>query len=89
MRRASPKHKPDKSLGFPAGTKLIPQLFLLHNTTPRPLRANVSFDWLSENTTGKSVATTENLRPYETKVINVASLQTAGVIPQEATLLVV
>lgn len=74
---------PDPALGFPVDTKLIPRIFL-HNTTSHVLQASLKFNWRSENSTGTAPGPVIRLLPYETRLLDVASLQNGRVIPIEA-----
>ena len=74
---------PDPALAFPAGTALHPQLFT-RNTTGKPVNAAVRFNWRTAGTTGAAPGPALHLNPYETRLVDVAALQSAGVLPKEA-----
>lgn len=74
---------PDPALAFPRGTTLHPQLFI-RNTTSKPVGATLRFNWRSANATGKAAGPALQLAPYQTQQVDVAALQSAGVIPSQA-----
>ncbi len=74
---------PDPALAFPPSTALRPQLFI-RNTTGKPLDAALQFNWRDEKQTGKATGPALRLNPYETRVVDVAALQNAGVLPKQA-----
>jgi hypothetical protein len=74
---------PDPALAFPEGTVLQPQLFI-RNTTNKPFTAAVRFHWRSDATTGNAQGPSLQLRPYETRRIDVAALQAANMLPKDA-----
>jgi hypothetical protein len=74
---------PDPALAFPEGTLLHPELFV-RNTLGKTVNANLRFNWRAENTTGTATGPSFRLGPYETRPIDVAELQRASVIPDEA-----
>ena len=74
---------PDPALAFPSGTTLRPQLFI-RNTTPKPVDAALRFNWRTASATGKAAGPQLHLLPYETRLINVATLQDGTVLPKQA-----
>jgi hypothetical protein len=74
---------PDPALAFPPGTTLHPQLFI-RNTTPRPATVSLRFNWRSASATGKAAGPTLQLAPYQTQRVDVAAIQSAGMLPSQA-----
>jgi len=74
---------PDPAVAFPKGTTLQPQLFV-RNTLGTPVDVALRFSWRSASATGKSAGPAFRLGPYETRRIDVATLQAANTIPKEA-----
>jgi hypothetical protein len=74
---------PDPALAFPVGTTLRPQIFV-RNTAAKPINASLLFNWRSEATTGKAKGPVLRLNPFETRRIDVAALQDATTLPQDA-----
>lgn len=74
---------PDPALAFPVGTVLQPQLFI-RNTTAKSIDASLTFNWRSDAATGKASGPALHLLPYETRRIDVASLQDGKTLPQNA-----
>jgi hypothetical protein len=74
---------PDPVLGFPADTQLQPVIFL-RNASAQPYVARMHFNWRSESGSGKTRPISFSLKPYETHLIDVASLQGQNVLPAEA-----
>lgn len=74
---------PDPFLAFPAGTVLQPQL-LVRNTTSKPLKASLRFNWRTGTATGKIAIPELILAPNETRRIDVQALQDAGTISAAA-----
>jgi len=75
--------QPDPALAFPQGTTLQPQLFI-RNTTNKSLSAALRFNWRGDTTTGKVQGPTLQLRPNETRRIDIASLQDGKILPKDA-----
>ena len=75
--------QPDPALGFPAGTRLQPQLFV-RNTTAKSLNVGLRFNWRGDVTTGKASGPSVQLAPYETRRFDIASLQDGKVLPADA-----
>jgi hypothetical protein len=75
---------PDPALAFPEGTILQPQLFV-RNTLAKPADVSLRFNWRNASATGKAAGLSFGLGPYETRRIDVAALQGAKVLPQDAT----
>jgi hypothetical protein len=74
---------PDPAMAFPEGTALEPQLFV-RNTTGKPQSASLRFNWKGDTTTGKSQGPSLQLRPYETRRVDVAALQDGAILPKDA-----
>lgn len=74
---------PDPALEFPAGTVLQPTL-LIRNTTSAPANASLSFEWKNSMATGSAVGPALHLSPHQTQEVDVASLQSNGVLPIDA-----
>jgi hypothetical protein len=74
---------PDPALAFPAGTTLHPQLFI-RNTTAKPTDVALRFNWRTASATGPAPGPALHLSPYETRLIDVTTLQGAGTLPKEA-----
>jgi hypothetical protein len=74
---------PDPALAFAPGTTLHPQLFI-RNTTGKPADATLRFNWRTASTAGPAAGPALHLNPYETRLVDVAALQTAGTLPKEA-----
>ena len=74
---------PDPALAFPPGTTLRPQLFI-RNSTSKPVDAALRFNWRADGASGKAAGPALHLNPYETRRIDVAALQSNGVLPTQA-----
>ena len=74
---------PDPALAFPVGTTLHPQLFV-RNTTGKPVKSSLVFNWRDDTVTGKSSPFPLQLNPFETRRIDVAALQNGKTLPQDA-----
>ena len=74
---------PDPALAFPAGTTLHPQLFI-RNTTAKPTDVALRFNWRTASATRPAPGPALHLSPYETRLIDVTTLQGAGTLPKEA-----
>jgi hypothetical protein len=74
---------PDAALAFAPGTTLHPQLFI-RNTTGKPADASLRFYWRTASTAGPAAGPVLHLTPYETRLVDVATLQSAGTLPKEA-----
>jgi len=74
---------PDPALNFPAGTVLLPQIFV-RNATGRKVAANLRFVWRNENSIGNAIGPKLTLNPFETRRIDVSALQSSGVLPTNA-----
>jgi hypothetical protein len=77
-----PLTNPDPALALPAGTTLKPAIFL-RNASANAYKAQLTFHWRSDTTTGKST-TSIALQPYVTTLVDVAALQANGTIPASA-----
>jgi hypothetical protein len=76
--------EPDPSLGFPEGTTLQPQVFV-RNTTGRPVTATLRFNWRTQGgATGKVPGPTLRLAPFETRRIEIATLQEGNTLFKQA-----
>ncbi len=75
---------PDPALQLPAQAVLNPRLYL-HNTTNRPVQAQLSFHWRSAQSgaqlDGRVPLPTLTLAPLETRVVDVKQLQDTGTLP--------
>jgi hypothetical protein len=76
--------EPDPALGFPAGTRLQPQI-IVRNSASKPVTASLRFNWRTLTSTGQTTGPTLQLAPLETQRIEVAALQESGKIPKDAT----
>jgi hypothetical protein len=74
---------PDPALAFPLGTSLHPQLFI-RNTMAKPVNAALRFNWRAGSASGKAAGPALHLNPYETRRIDVAALQSSGLLPTQA-----
>ena len=74
---------PDPALAFAPGTTLHPQLFI-RNITGKVADASLRFYWRMASTAGPAAGPPLHLNPYETRLVDVAALQSAGVLPKEA-----
>jgi hypothetical protein len=74
---------PDPALAFPTGTTLHPQLFI-RNTTGKPADVALRFNWRTASATGPAPGPALHLNPYETRLIDVSTLQGPGALPKEA-----
>jgi len=74
---------PDPALAFPPNTTLLPQLFI-RNTTPKPIDATLRFNWRAAAATGKAPGPMVHLFPYETRRVDIATLQNGAILPKEA-----
>jgi hypothetical protein len=74
---------PDPALAFPPSTKLHPQVFI-RNTTGKPGDATLRFNWRSAGGTGNVAGPSVRLNPFETRRVDVAALQSEGLIPKDA-----
>ena len=74
---------PDPALAFPGGTQLHPILFI-RNTTSKTVSAALRFNWRAGDATGKAAGPALRLVPYQTQQVDVAALQKAGTIPENA-----
>jgi len=74
---------PDPALNFPTGTQLKPRIFI-RNTTGTVATVRLQFHWRKADVTGKAMGPTLLLRPYETRQIDVSSLQRDKTLPRDA-----
>jgi len=74
---------PDPALAFPKGTTLHPRLFI-RNNSPKSYIAQVSFHWRSATAEGNSDPTGVTLASDQTVLLDVADLQSKGVLPSDA-----
>ena len=74
---------PDPGLGFPSGTILQPKIFI-RNTTAAPVTASLRFNWRTDAGSGSSAGPTLKLAAYETRLVDVAALETSTSMPAEA-----
>jgi hypothetical protein len=76
--------QPDAVLGFPADTLLNPQLFL-RNASAQPLEPALALNWRrSDGATGRAQVPIAALAANETRLISLADLQQAGLLPEDA-----
>jgi hypothetical protein len=74
---------PDAALALPPGTTLHPRLFV-RNATDKPVDAAIRFVWHDDKQSGKASGPAVRLNANETRLVDVAALQNAGVLPKEA-----
>lgn len=74
---------PDPALGLPAGITLQPGIFL-HNISAKTYTAHIRFNWRSTTQTGKTAPIDIALGPDQTRLLDVASLQSQKLIPADA-----
>ena len=74
---------PDPATGFPAGTVLDP-IVLLRNTTSKRAVARVTLTWRGESGKGKATLPELTLSPFETRMLDVGSMQKQFSIPDDA-----
>jgi hypothetical protein len=74
---------PDPALAFPSGTTLQPQLFI-RNTSDQSASAALRFNWRTSSSTGSASGPSLRLNPHETRRIDVAALQSGGLLPKQA-----
>jgi hypothetical protein len=74
---------PDPAPALPKGTQLQPQV-LIRNTSAKPQTGNVKFTWRSDSNKVVVPLAPLQLRPFETRHIDVAGLQQKGQIPLDA-----
>jgi hypothetical protein len=74
---------PDPALNFPSGTQLKPRI-VIRNTTGTVATVRLQFHWRKADVTGKVMGPTLLLRPYETRQIDVTSLQSDHTLPSDA-----
>jgi hypothetical protein len=74
---------PDPALAFPEGTVLRPQFFV-RNTLAKPVNITVRFNWRNASASGKAAGPAFRLGPYETRRVDVGTLQTANMLPKDA-----
>jgi hypothetical protein len=74
---------PDPAAGFPAGTSLQP-LVLLRNVTAKKTSANFTLSWRGDSSKGKVQLPRISLRPFETRMVDIAGMQKQLGIPRDA-----
>jgi len=74
--------QPDPALAFPAGTQLVPRMFL-RNAAPTPIQVTASIDWRNQSA-GTLALPSLTFSPGEVRVISLADYQQAGQIPYDA-----
>jgi len=74
---------PDSAAGFPSGTVLEPMIFL-RNTTPKKVSANIAFSWRGDSGKGQVKLPEVNLKPFETRQLQVGPMQKQLGIPDDA-----
>lgn len=78
-----PLQNPDPALALPSGTQLLPKVFL-RNTTSQPQTANVKLMWRGELKSGVLGLPSVQLKPFETRLVDVQLLQQTQKIPPDA-----
>jgi len=76
--------QPDRGLGFPATTTLIPQIFL-RNAGPDSTLVSLKVDWRNETKSGEFVLQPLTLASGAVTVVNVEDPQRSGQIPGDAS----
>jgi hypothetical protein len=74
--------QPDPGLGFPAGTQLLPRIFL-RNAGTAPTHVSATVDWRGQNS-GTFAIPAFSLAPGEVRTISLADYQRPGQIPLDA-----
>jgi hypothetical protein len=74
---------PDPALGFPVRTVLQPKIFV-HNNSAKTYTAHLRFDWRSAADAGKTAPIDLVLSPDQTRLVDVAELQSQKLIPADA-----
>jgi hypothetical protein len=74
---------PDPAAGFPSGTVLQPMLFL-RNATAKNLRASIQLTWRGESAKGRAQLPEIRLKPFETRQLDIGSMQKQLGIPDDA-----
>lgn len=74
---------PAPALALPAGTVLQPKVFL-RNTSSKTYTAHVRFNWWSATASGKTAPVNLAIQPNATQAIDVAALQSQGLLPADA-----
>jgi hypothetical protein len=74
---------PDPALGFPAGTRLQPKVFV-RNASARTYTAHIHFNWRTATSSGTTAPTDLVLKANATQVVDVAALQAQKRIPSDA-----
>ncbi|MGA2694697.1 MAG: hypothetical protein ABSE92_01465 [Terriglobales bacterium] len=74
---------PDPATGFPSGTTLQPMIFV-RNTTAKNLNASITLSWRGDSAKGQVALPELNLAPYETRKIDISTMQKPLNIPDDA-----
>jgi len=74
---------PDPALQLPAGVSLQPKLFA-RNTQGHPAKVQLRFHWRDQTQDGRFILPQISLNPYETRLVDVKTLQDEGLIPKSA-----
>jgi hypothetical protein len=74
---------PDPAAGFPSGTILEPIIFL-RNATPKKLSASITLSWRGDLTKGRVKLPDVNLKPFETRQLEIGPMQKRLGIPEDA-----
>jgi hypothetical protein len=74
---------PDPALLLPVGTTLQPKVFI-RNATDKTFTAHIRFNWRSATASGRSEPLDLAFKPNETRVVDVAALQTQKLLPADA-----
>jgi hypothetical protein len=74
---------PDPALRLPTGTTLQPKVFV-RNTSSKSYTARIRFNWWSETGSGSGKPIDMPLKPYETRLVDIAALQSQKALPGDA-----
>ena len=74
---------PDPALGFPAGTRLQPRVFV-RNASTKSYTAHIHFNWRSVTSIGTTAPIDVVLKANATQVVDVVALQAHKQIPADA-----
>lgn len=78
-----PLQNPDPALALPSGTQLQPKIFL-RNTPSRPQTTNVKLTFRGDSSKGVLTLPPIQLKPFETRLVDVHALQRNKQIPTDA-----
>jgi len=74
---------PDPAAGFPSGTILEP-IILLRNATAKRQRASITLRWRGDSAKGQVKLPDVNLKPFETRQLEIGPIQKKVGIPDDA-----